>query len=78
MSTIVYGMLNVREINRRYEMNEKLQKLKELLAVQGQDGNWNYCEYMRGMYNGMELAVALMEGREPNYRDASDMGKDGI
>jgi hypothetical protein len=48
---------------------EKLTKLKELLAVLGSDGNWNYDDYMRGMYNGMELAVATFEGRPPVYRE---------
>ena len=47
-----------------------IEKMKELLAVQGQDGNWNYDEYMFGMYNGMELMVAIAEGREPIYKEA--------
>jgi len=51
-------------------MEKRLANLKELLAVQGCDGNWNYDQYMRGMYNGMELAVAVLEGRNPVYRDA--------
>ena len=49
-------------------MEEKLTKLKEQLAVLGNDGNWNYDDYMLGMYNGMELAVATLEGRPPVYR----------
>lgn len=57
-------------------MKEKLAKLKELLAVQGNDGNWNHDDYMRGMYNGMELAVAVFEDRPPVYRDYPV--KDGI
>ena len=57
-------------------MEEKLAKLKELLAVQGNDGNWDFDDYMTGMYNGMELAVATIEGREPQYRDC--LKKDGI
>lgn len=50
-------------------MEKKLAKLKELLAVQGNDGNWNYDNYSTGMYNGMELAVAIFEDREPQYRE---------
>ena len=53
-------------------------KLKESLAVQAQNGNWNYSEYMRGMYNGMEFSVAIMEGRAPSYRDAPAKYKSGI
>jgi hypothetical protein len=57
-------------------MEDKLAKLKELLEVQGNDGNWNHDRYMTGMYNGMELAVAVFEDRAPVYRDYPV--KDGI
>ena len=43
--------------------------INEILKVQGSDGNWNYDEYMHGMYNGMELMVAIIEGREPVFKD---------
>jgi hypothetical protein len=43
------------------EGTDKLSSLKELLKVQGNDGNWNYDSYMLGMYNGMELSVAILE-----------------
>lgn len=46
--------------------------INELRDVQGADGNWNYSEYMRGLYNGLELASATIEGREPAYKDAVD------
>jgi len=48
--------------------NEITKSLKDLLAVQGQNGNWNHDDYMCGMYNGMELMVATIENREPEYR----------
>jgi hypothetical protein len=47
---------------------EPVAKMKELLEVQGRDGNWNLDPYMQGMYNGMELMVALAEGRDPVFR----------
>ena len=51
-------------------MNAKqLSELKDIVKLQGRDGNWNYSEYMRGMFNGMELALAIVEKREPNLRD---------
>jgi len=56
---------------------ERLEKAKELLEIQGASGNWDYCEYMRGMYNGMELIIAILEEREPVYRDAPVKYKDG-
>lgn len=48
---------------------DRLRQLKEVHTVQGQDGNWNSDRYMRGMFNGMELALAIMEGRAPSYKD---------
>lgn len=45
-----------------------LKMCKELLDIQGQDGNFNTDGYMLGMYNGMELMVATMEGRPPEFR----------
>lgn len=43
--------------------------MREILETQGNDGNWNYDEYMFGLYNGMEFMVAMIEGREPVFRD---------
>lgn len=51
---------------------DSLTKVKEMLEVQGQNGNWNVDGYMHGMYNGMELALAILEDREPKYRAAPD------
>lgn len=48
---------------------EKLQKLKQLHEIQGNEVNWRSSEYMRGLYNGMELALAILEEREPSYKD---------
>ena len=64
------------------ERNSSLCLLKEMLEVQGADGNWNYDSYMLGMYNGMEFALSIMEGREPFYRCApekwlKDLNPDG-
>jgi hypothetical protein len=51
-------------------LSEPLDKLREVNAVQQADGNWNYDPYMHGMANGLELALAIMEGREPAYKEA--------
>jgi hypothetical protein len=55
-------------------MTDAVQKIREVRDVQGRDGNWNSSPYMRGLYNGLEMALALLEGeREPVYReDPSD------
>jgi hypothetical protein len=54
-------------------MNTMSEKLRELVEIQGRHGNWNYNEYMRGMFNGMELMLSVIEGdREPQYREAPE------
>lgn len=53
-------------------MEERLKDAKELLACQGQNGNWDNSEYMCGMYNGMELIIATIENRDPIYRTLKD------
>lgn len=46
--------------------------MQNVLEQQGQHGTWDYDPYMHGMYNGMELMMALAEGRDPNYREAPE------
>ena len=53
---------------REHQTQEPVAKMREMLEVQGRDGNWNYDAYMQGMYNGMEFMVALAEGRDPVFR----------
>jgi hypothetical protein len=48
---------------------KQLSDLRDVHAVQGTKGNYDYNEYMRGMYNGMELMLAIVENREPAYKD---------
>ena len=49
---------------------ELVVKLKELLEVQGRDGTWNYDPYFHGMYNGMEVMLAVLKNRQPVFRGA--------
>ncbi len=51
-------------------MEDRIKKLKEMINVQGRDGNWDSDHYMHGMYNGMVFALSMMDGTEPVYRDA--------
>lgn len=53
-------------------LSGRVAKANEMLAVQGDNGNWNYDPYMHGLYNGMEFAIALVEGREPAFRSSPD------
>ena len=56
----------------RKECPKPLVKLKEMLEVQGRNGTWNYDPYFHGMYNGMEVMLAVLEGREPVFREAPE------
>lgn len=51
-----------------------LDPLRDQLRVQGENGNWNCNEYMLGMFNGLECALATLERREPQYRRKPDDG----
>ncbi len=46
-----------------------LDRMQEMVKIQGGNGNWNYDPYMHGMYNGMELMLAIVEDREPVYKE---------
>lgn len=50
------------------KLQEDLNDLKDILEIQGSDGNWNYDDYMLGLFNGMELARATVEGGRPKFR----------
>ena len=47
-----------------------IEKLREMVKIQTQDGNWNYDPYMHGMANGLLLALATIENEEPKFLDA--------
>ena len=49
---------------------DKLKVIRDLVETQGADGNWNHDPYMHGMYNGMELLLAFMEDRDPEFKEA--------
>ena len=50
----------------------KINTLREMVKIQGYDGNWNYDPYMHGLYNGLEFALSIMEKREPFFREAPE------
>lgn len=59
--------------NQLEEWEHHLKCSKEMLDIQGQKGNYDYDEYMLGLYNGMEYIIALFETREPNYISGKDV-----
>jgi hypothetical protein len=46
---------------------------RDILKIQGSDGNWNYDPYMHGMFNGMEFFVSMLECRPPEFREAPEV-----
>lgn len=67
--TIVYEG----EIVSTEDDDEHLSAMRNLVKLQKQSltGILSYeQEYLRGMYNGLELALAVLENREPIYADA--------
>lgn len=50
------------------KLAEKVNKLRDVKEVQGYQGNWNYDNYMCGLYNGLELAMCIIENREPEFK----------
>ena len=55
------------------EFNKKLGEAKNLKEIQGENLT---DEYMRGLYNGMELILSIFESREPRYANAESQAKD--
>ena len=50
-------------------MKEALNQLREVHAIQGRDGCWDIDDYMLGLYNGLELALSIVENRECRYKN---------
>lgn len=56
----------LKKLKRLKQYEKSMEIAKEMLELQGRDGNYNYDSYMLGLYNGMEYIVSLLEVREPN------------
>ena len=48
--------------------DKALKQLREVHAVQGRDGCWDIDDYMLGLYNGLELALSIVENRACKYK----------
>jgi hypothetical protein len=57
---------------RRQAHHNPTEDMHDVMAVQGNDGNWDYSPYMHGMFNGMELMRSIHDRDEPEFRDAPD------
>jgi hypothetical protein len=54
------------------ELENRISNVEEARKIQGMKGNWDMDEYMRGVYNGLELAMACLEDRDPIYKDSPE------
>lgn len=50
-------------------LRTKTKQLKSIKDLQEQSLNRSQDDYMIGLYNGLELSVAMMENREPVFLD---------
>ena len=48
---------------------KKISDLVDVHAIQSQEGNWNYDTYNQGLFNGLKMALSIMQEREPLFRD---------
>lgn len=55
-----------------------IETLRNLARIQRQPGNWNCNPYMHGMANGLELAMATIESREPQYLNTPEVWLDDL
>jgi hypothetical protein len=49
---------------------EENKVLQDLIKIQGTDGTWNYDPYMHGLLNGLICADAVVDSKEPEYKEA--------
>ena len=61
--------IHVQEVSMIISTKE-YESLKNVVKIQCSYGNWNYDEYMHGMANGLILALAIIEDKEPKYLKA--------
>jgi uncharacterized sporulation protein YeaH/YhbH (DUF444 family) len=47
---------------------EAMKQLRDVHSIQGRDGCWDIDDYMLGLYNGLELALSIMEQRDVKYK----------
>lgn len=49
-------------------LKTRVKKVKEIRKVQEKMIETNADDYMVGLFNGLEMAVAILENREPKFR----------
>jgi len=52
----------------------RLTQLEEILAIQCDDGNWNYDPYMLGLANGLIMSESIMKETDPQFLEEPEDG----
>jgi hypothetical protein len=55
-----------------YDRMFNIDKLREMVKTQEQVCDWNGTPYMLGLYYGLELALSIMEKREPVFKELTN------
>ena len=53
-------------------LDEKIDKVQDLVDIQCSCGNYDYDPYMHGMANGMIVILSVLTGQDPELVDAPD------
>lgn len=65
------------ECAREADWMDPIDKVRNVRDAQGRDGTWNTSGYMLGLYNGLELALSILEGeRDPVFRSGPSEDSD--
>lgn len=54
-------------IHRMNTLRSKIKQVKDIIDLQKQSLEKSTDDYMVGLYNGLEIASAILEGREPEF-----------
>ena len=59
-------------------MKEPIDQLRDVHSIQGRDGCWDIDDYMLGLFNGLELALSIMEQREVKYKTRKEPKREWV
>ena len=62
------GTVYLKPVEDWHRLADKLEDIRDVHHQQGQPGTWDSNQYMIGLYNGLELALSILEGRQPEFR----------
>jgi hypothetical protein len=51
---------------------KQLEKIQNVIKIQGNNGNWNSDQYMCGYYNGMELIRSIIYKDKAKFKEIKD------